>query len=73
MKKDTKYNIFAAVLVLVVLFFGFSNLQKEGFAIQWKSNSKTKITFLTAQETAKFIMCIVIWIRHNKFSCFLSS
>ena len=56
MNKEMKYNIFAAVLILVVLFFGFNNLQKEGFAIQWKPNSKTKVTFLTAQETAKFLM-----------------
>ena len=56
MKKDIKYNIFAGVLILVVLFFWFTNLQKEGFVVQWNSESKTKIQFLTAEETAKFIM-----------------
>jgi hypothetical protein len=62
MKKDIKYNIFAAVLILVVLYFGIKNLQKEGFAIQWKpdytnpNKNNAKVTFLPAEETAKFIM-----------------
>lgn len=56
MKKETKYNIFAGVLILVILFFGIRNLQKEGFVVEWNSPSRDKITFLSAKETAKFIM-----------------
>lgn len=56
MRKNIKYNIFAGVLLLVILYFGISNLQKEGFIANWNSPSKDKITFLTAHETAKFIM-----------------
>ena len=60
MKQDIKYNIFAAVLILVVLYFGLNNLQKggqkEGFTIKWTAEPKTKVRFLTAEETAKFIM-----------------
>ena len=56
MNKDTKYNIFAIVLILVVLYFGITNMQKEGFIVQWTPSNNMKLTFLTAQETAKFIM-----------------
>lgn len=59
MKKDTKYNIFAFVLILVVLYFGLKKLSedsKEGFTVKWKNEPKTKVKFLTAEETAKFIM-----------------
>ena len=57
-KNEWKYNIFACVLILVILFFGFSNLKKEGFVVQWDSSysRKDKITFLTAKQTAKFLM-----------------
>jgi len=58
MKKDLKYNIFACVLILVILFFGFSNLKKEGFVVQWDTSysAKDKVTFLTAKQTAKFLL-----------------
>jgi hypothetical protein len=57
MNKDFKYNIFAFVLILVVLYFGLTNLQKEGFVVQWNAPpSKDKIHFNTAKQTAKFIM-----------------
>ena len=56
MNKDMKYNIFAGVLILVVLYFGITYMQKEGFVVQWSPSANMKITFMTAQETGAFIM-----------------
>jgi hypothetical protein len=65
MKKNTKYNIFAVVLIFVVLYFGITNMKKEGFSIEWTPSPSAKVTFLSAIQTAQFIMAEPEDYTHN--------
>ena len=59
MKNEVKKNIFALVLILVVFYFGYRSFSVEGFTININANFSSRSSepvFMSAKETAKFIM-----------------
>jgi len=49
-----KYDLFAILLIIVVVYYAQQYLVKEGFAMPWDCGDKMK--FLSSQETREFLM-----------------